>query len=177
MEETTTKDRTQNSRLRRVEGKHNALVKELRGAFTGELTPDGYCAIEGLRILEEAIRSGLRFRAVFFNESAALRADRLLSQLGAQVETLLLPDKLFASIVPSEAPQGAAATGPRTRPVYFSGVGACEAAVRRFEAIRPGERIVGPAIIESSFTSVVINPGATAERRASGSLSIDPGRG
>ena len=59
--------------------------------------------------MEEAIRSGLRFRAVFFNESAAPRADRLLSQLGAQVETLLLPDKLFASIVPSEAPQGVAA--------------------------------------------------------------------
>ncbi len=87
-----------------------ALVKELRRAFTrAEPTPDGYCAIEGLRILEEAIRSGLRFRAVFFNESAAPRADRLLSQLGAHVETLLLPDKLFASIVPSDSPQGVAA--------------------------------------------------------------------
>jgi RNA methyltransferase, TrmH family len=107
---TTTSDRDLNPRLRRIEGRHNALVKELRRAFArGELTPDGYCAIEGLRILEEAIRSGLRFRAVFFNETAASRAERLLSQLGAQVETLLLPDKLFASIVPSETPQGVAA--------------------------------------------------------------------
>jgi TrmH family RNA methyltransferase len=106
----TMKDRGQNLRLRRIEGRHNTLVKELRRAFArGELTPDGYCAIEGLRILEEAIRSGLRFRAVFFNESAAPRAERLLSQLGAQVETLVLPDKLFASVVPSEAPQGVAA--------------------------------------------------------------------
>ena len=105
-----TKARDTNPRLRRIEGRHNALVKELRRAFTrGELTDDGYCAIEGLRILEEAIRSGLRFRAVFFNESAAPRAERLLSQLGSQVETLLLPDKLFASIVPSESPQGVAA--------------------------------------------------------------------
>jgi TrmH family RNA methyltransferase len=32
-----------------------------------------------------------------------------LPQLGSQVETLLLPDKLFASVVPSEAPQGVAA--------------------------------------------------------------------
>jgi RNA methyltransferase, TrmH family len=99
-----------NTRLRRIEGRHNALVKELRRAFArGELTPEGYCAIEGLRILEEAIRSGLRLRAVFFSESATARADRLLSQLGAQVETLLLPDKLFASVVPSETPQGVAA--------------------------------------------------------------------
>ena len=103
-------ERSPNVRLRRVEGRHNALVKELRRAFArGELTSDGYCAIEGLRILEEAIRSGLRFRAVFFSESASARAERLLSQLGAQVETLLLPDKLFASVVPSETPQGVAA--------------------------------------------------------------------
>jgi TrmH family RNA methyltransferase len=99
-----------NPRLRRIEGRHNAQVKDLRRAFArGELTGDGYCAIEGFRILDEAIRSGLRFRAVFFNESAAWRAERLLSQLGAQVEILLLPDKLFASIVPSDAPQGVAA--------------------------------------------------------------------
>src|SRR5882724_12913323 len=111
MKETTaTGGRTANPRLRRIEGRHNALVKELRRAFSrGELTSDGYCAIEGFRILEEAIRSGLRFRAVLFSESAAVRADRLLSQLGAQVETLLLPDKLFGSVVPSDAPQGVAA--------------------------------------------------------------------
>jgi TrmH family RNA methyltransferase len=97
-------------RLRRIEGRHNALVKELRQAFSrGELTSDGYCAIEGFRILDEAIRSGLRFRAVFFSESAAARAEKPLAQLGAQVETLLLPDKLFASAVPSDAPQGVAA--------------------------------------------------------------------
>jgi TrmH family RNA methyltransferase len=96
--------------LRRIEGRHNALVKELRQAFSrGELTSDGYCAIEGFRILDEAIRSSLRFRAVFFSQSAAARAEKLLSQLGAQVETLLLPDKLFASVVPSDAPQGVAA--------------------------------------------------------------------
>ncbi len=99
-----------NARLRRVEGRHNAMVKELRRAFSkGEPTADGYCAIEGFRILEEAIRSGLRFRTVFFSESAAPRAERLLSQLGAQVEILQLPDKLFAGVVPSDAPQGVAA--------------------------------------------------------------------
>jgi TrmH family RNA methyltransferase len=97
-------------RLRRIEGRHNALVKELRGAFAhGELTPDGYCAIEGMRILEEAIRSGLKFKAVFFRSSAENRAERLLPQLAVHVETLLLPDKLFASAVPSETPQGVAA--------------------------------------------------------------------
>jgi TrmH family RNA methyltransferase len=97
-------------RLRRIEGRHNPLVKQLRQAFAhAELTESGDCAIEGLRILEEAIRSGLRFSAVFFRESRQDRAERLLPQIGAQVETLLLPDKLFDSLVPSESPQGVAA--------------------------------------------------------------------
>jgi len=97
-------------RLRRIEGRHNPLIKQLRQAFSrAELTEKGDCAIEGLRILEEAIRSGLRFSAVFFRESAQDRAERLLPQIGAQVETLLLPDSLFDSVVPSESPQGVAA--------------------------------------------------------------------
>lgn len=97
-------------RLRRIEGRHNKLVKELRWAFShAELTPDGYCAIEGARILEEAIRSGLRIKTVFFSASAQLRSSKLLPQLGAHVETLLLPDQLFSSVVASETPQGIAA--------------------------------------------------------------------
>jgi TrmH family RNA methyltransferase len=106
----STHDSAVHSRLRRIEGRHNALVKELRAAFAhGELTPDGYCAIEGMRILEEAIRSGLKFKAAFFRASAENRAERLLPQIAANVETLLLPDKLFANAVPSETPQGVAA--------------------------------------------------------------------
>lgn len=97
-------------RLRRIEGRHNPLVKEVRQAFArSERTEDGTCAIEGLRIVEEAIRSGLRLQAVLFKESAQNLADRLLPQIGAHVETLLLPDNLFDGVVPSETPQGVAA--------------------------------------------------------------------
>src|ERR1700685_4047719 len=98
------------ARLRRIERRHNPLVKALRQAFDhAERTEEGDCAIDGLRIVEEAIRSGLRLRAVFFRESAQDRAERLLPQIGSHVETLLLPDKLFDSVVPSESPQGVAA--------------------------------------------------------------------
>jgi len=97
-------------RLRRIEGRHNALLKVLRQAFAhAELTEEGDCAIEGVRIVEEAIRSGLRFRAIFFRESAQNRAQRILPQIGAHVETLLVPDRLFDGAVPSETPQGVAA--------------------------------------------------------------------
>src|SRR5207248_187142 len=97
-------------RLRRIEGRHNTLVKELRQAFAwAEPSAEGFCAVEGVRIVEEAIRSGLKFHAVFFRESAQHLAERLLPQIGTHVETLLLPDKLFNASVPSEAPQGVAA--------------------------------------------------------------------
>jgi RNA methyltransferase, TrmH family len=101
---------SQQERLRRVAGRHNVLIKEVRRAFArAELTADGECAVEGVRVVEEAIRSGLHLRAVLFSESGQVRAGRLLPQVGSQVETLLLPDKLFTSMVPSETPQGVAA--------------------------------------------------------------------
>src|SRR5581483_1444305 len=97
-------------RLRLIEGRHNALVKDLRRAFgRSEPISDGCVAIEGVRIIEEAIRSGLRFRAIFFSASAENRAQRLLPQLRSHVETVMLPDRLFASAVPTEGPQGVAA--------------------------------------------------------------------
>jgi TrmH family RNA methyltransferase len=97
-------------RLRRIEGRHNALVKQVRRAFSrGQLTAAGDCAIEGVRVIEEAIRSGLRFHSVFFSASGEKLAERLLPQIGPHVETLILPDTLFAGMVASETPQGVAA--------------------------------------------------------------------
>ncbi len=98
------------SRLRPVSSPQNQHVKDLRKAFAKcERTEDGHAAIESVRIIEEAIRSGLKFRAVLFSESGADRAERLLPQMGLHVETLLLPDSVFASAVDTEAPQGVAA--------------------------------------------------------------------
>jgi RNA methyltransferase, TrmH family len=98
------------SRLRRVSSHQNALVKNLRKALSqGEPTAEGYLAIEGARMIEEAIRSGLCFQAVFFSEAGSAHATRLLPQIGSQVEVLLLPDEVFLSAVSTESPQGVAA--------------------------------------------------------------------
>ncbi len=105
-----TEKMSQDTRLRRIEGRHNALIKRVRQAFArAELTDEGDCAIEGVHIVEEAIRSGLHFRAILFRESAQSLATRLLPQIGSRVETLLLPDNIFDGAVPSESPQGVAA--------------------------------------------------------------------
>jgi len=97
-------------RLRRISSRQNAQVKDLRRCF-GEAMPNerGEIAIEGLHLVEEAIRSGLRLGAVFFSESVRERVHKLLPQLSAHTETLLLPDDVFGSAVPSETPQGVAA--------------------------------------------------------------------
>jgi TrmH family RNA methyltransferase len=98
------------SRLRPLAGRHNPRLKALRLAFRrGELTPAGECAIEGVKLVEEALRSGQRLSCVFFSEAARPLAEKLLPQLNARTETHILPNALFNSIVPSDAPQGVAA--------------------------------------------------------------------
>jgi TrmH family RNA methyltransferase len=102
--------RNQAGRLRPVAGRHNQRLKELRLAFRrAELTAQGECAIEGVKLLEEALRSGQHLDSVFFSESARPLAEKLLPQIGARTETLVLPNALFNSIVPSDTPQGVAA--------------------------------------------------------------------
>jgi RNA methyltransferase, TrmH family len=98
------------ARLRPVTGRHNSRLKDLRAAFRrSQLTPQGECAIDGPKLLEEAQRQGLHIESVFFGESARPLAEKLLPQIGERTETLLLPTSLFNSVVPSETPQGVAA--------------------------------------------------------------------
>jgi TrmH family RNA methyltransferase len=101
---------TSSNRLRPISSRQNSLVKALRAAFhSGELTPDGDCAVDGIKIVEEAIRSSLRISAVFVSESARDRVNRLLPQISSHTETLLLPDDVFRSAVTTDSPQGVAA--------------------------------------------------------------------
>jgi N-methylhydantoinase A len=59
-----------------------------------------------------------------------------------------------------------------SRPVHFIGTGWIEADVWRLESIPEGQELDGPAIVESDFTSIVIDPGARAWRDDTGNLVI-----
>src|SRR5579859_5496054 len=101
-------------RLRAVSSRQNASIKALRAAFAhGGLTEDGLCALEGVRMIEEAIRGGLKLKTVVFEEHANAPADRLLPQIGAKVETLVVLKEVFRSAVATESPQGVAALAER----------------------------------------------------------------
>jgi N-methylhydantoinase A len=60
------------------------------------------------------------------------------------------------------------------RSVYFPGLGSITTPVRSFDGLAVGERIIGPVIVESPVTTIVIDPGAIAERVPHGSLVISP---
>jgi TrmH family RNA methyltransferase len=101
---------TFDARVRKVNSRQNALVKELRRGFhEGIPNQQSEVAIEGMHLVEEAIRSGLRLNTVFLAESARERAHKLLPQLAKSTEVLLLPDEVFAGAAPTETPQGLAA--------------------------------------------------------------------
>jgi N-methylhydantoinase A len=58
------------------------------------------------------------------------------------------------------------------RKIYFAGTGWVDAEVARFETMVADQPLAGPAIIESSFTTVVVDPGTVAVRTAGGGLRV-----
>lgn len=73
---------------------------------------------------------------------------------------------------------GSAADGPRgVRQVYFQQGGRQDATVAEVDSLRPGERMEGPAVLESPYTTVVVDPGTTAVRTDRGTLVLTIGDG
>lgn len=64
-------------------------------------------------------------------------------------------------------------TAARTRPVYFAGAGWIDTPVLRWDAIPPDTDFAGPALIESPFTTVVVDPPARFRRSTAGALLIE----
>ena len=61
-----------------------------------------------------------------------------------------------------------------SRSAFFQDVGEVDARVIHVEDMPVEDVLAGPAIVESPFTTVVINPGASVRRNASGALAIVP---
>src|SRR6478672_4536915 len=178
------------SRLRRVSSRQNALVKDLRKALSqAEPTTEGYLAVEGVRMIEEVIRSGLRFQAVFFSDAGSAHATRLLPQIGSQVEVLLLPDDVFASAVSTESPQGVAALvklrphkfedllepggqGLQSKDQLLLGVAGIQDPGNLGTIIRSAEAFVVRAVLLGEKTVSHFNPKAV--RASAGSLFREP---
>jgi RNA methyltransferase, TrmH family len=90
---------------RRVESRQNARIKELRaGLARGTKTP--HIAIEGLHLVQEALKSGLALHTVFVRNGS----EALLEQLRVgDAEVLIVAEEVFESATLTEHPQGIAA--------------------------------------------------------------------
>jgi N-methylhydantoinase A len=64
------------------------------------------------------------------------------------------------------------ADAPVSRPAYFAQVGKVETPIVQFGLMQSNRPLDGPAIVESPFTTVVIEPNSRVVRTESGSLLI-----
>src|SRR5436309_12123092 len=91
----------------------NRWLKEFRMALSGGLpTENGFVGVEGVRLVEEALRSGCRIQAVLFSESGQRHHDRLAPLIDRPEMgflTLRTTDRLFEGLADTEHPQGVAA--------------------------------------------------------------------
>ena len=69
---------------------------------------------------------------------------------------------------------GAQHNAGATRRLYIAGEGEVEASVHEFDSMETGREYLGPAIIESPFTTVVADRATRFSRAASGSLVMRP---
>lgn len=88
-----------------ISSRTNARVKQLRAGFAGNTRlSEGLIAIEGEHLLEEALRSGITLKTVFFSDQNESARD-----LPRATEIVRLTEDVFASAVETQSPQGVAA--------------------------------------------------------------------
>jgi TrmH family RNA methyltransferase len=97
----------------------NRWLKAFRIALRGGLpTETGAVGVEGVRLTEEALRSGCRIEAVLFSENGERHRERLAPYIARPeiaFPVLRTSDRLFEGLADTEHPQGVAAlVEPRT---------------------------------------------------------------
>lgn len=97
-------------RRRKLTSLRHPLLQSLRRALRrGELTVDGYCAIEGIHLVEEALRSEVEVTAFVGARSALASLERFEAAVNGRVRSYLIPDRVFRSLAHTKTPQGIAA--------------------------------------------------------------------
>jgi TrmH family RNA methyltransferase len=91
----------------------NRWLKQFRMALRGGIaTESGFVGVEGVRLVEEALRSGCRIEAVLFSETGERFRDRLapfIARPEIAFPVLRTTDRLFEGLADTEHPQGIAA--------------------------------------------------------------------
>jgi TrmH family RNA methyltransferase len=88
--------------------RENRWLKRFRAALSGERGSDGIVGVEGVRLVEAALGSGLPVEALLVSETGARHLPRIGPVLALTVPVLRTSDKLFASVADTQSPQGIA---------------------------------------------------------------------
>lgn len=88
----------------------NPLLKSFRRALAEGVTRQGWLAVEGPFLVEEALRAreNARIHKVLVSREGIQRLNALVERLPAHVELSCVSDKLFGQIAQTEHPQGIA---------------------------------------------------------------------
>jgi TrmH family RNA methyltransferase len=103
-----------------IESRENRWLKRFRAALSGEPIRAGealrrggeseeIAGVEGARLVETALRSGVEILALLFSETGAKHISRLEPWIPAEARLLRTSDRLFAWASGTETPQGIAA--------------------------------------------------------------------
>ncbi len=103
--------------------------------------------------------------------AGTIRRATPLELIGFRAEAVFETDKPELAVL--ERDTGGAPDA--RRPVYRRGDGWLDALVVDFDALAPGRRLDGPAVIERDTTTIWLPPGASAELDAYGNLEIRTG--
>ena len=95
-------------KTRELKSSANPLIKVFRKALSEGVTRQGWLAVEGPHLLEEALRAA-SVQCVLASQSAAEQFPRLVNRIPGGAEVTEIPDRLFRQIAQTENPQGIAA--------------------------------------------------------------------
>jgi TrmH family RNA methyltransferase len=97
--------------LREVASPANSLLKVFRRALAEGSTKQGWVAVEGPFLVEEALNAApvVTTHSVLVATGAAEKFSALLDRLPADAELTQVPDRLFESVAQTQSPQGIAA--------------------------------------------------------------------
>jgi RNA methyltransferase, TrmH family len=98
-----------------IESRENRWLKRFRAALSGHAVEQSgenegeIAGVEGARLVETALRSGVEIVAMLFSETGAKHISRFAQRIPPETRLLRTTDRLFASVSGTETPQGVAA--------------------------------------------------------------------
>jgi TrmH family RNA methyltransferase len=98
------------ARIRQVGSPTNSLLKVYRRALAKGTTREGWLALEGPFLVEEALGAApaVRTHSVLMAESGWAKFARLMERLPTEAEAVQVPDRLFQQVAQTQNPQGIA---------------------------------------------------------------------